>query len=458
VRLNFAHFQHEREGSLTPFFHEVYVTSVIVQVYIYAISDKPMYYSVLCPFLYCVNPMLILRKVVKCLLYASQLNPCLSNLVNYSSDEDVPIRVELRTSAGPPSSSLYRTMILSVGRNEIGVAREVMKHVFGEARNSGYFLDRESIFHSGNIAHMIEVNTNFRYIAIMGEPHSNPPRKGARRIAAVPPSILRRLAAGQIETVNLMEWLAADMTALAVAASKDFGRGPLAKALRCAGKKAAGRPITERLSVFGSAIAGTGIGFDDPDFLALTNHRCDLVRQWACYAVNDRAHTLTLKKRLQLTLVYASDRNMTVRETAWMAFRPHVHDNLTTALGLLQDVVSREDANKRRFAIEVCRPRSVWGVHITHLKRCPELGEPLLEEVRTDSSRYVQLAAGNWINDAAKSRPDWALSLCDRWMQTSHPETQKIVVRGLRTLRARRICGAAGLSTGPWPVSLRATQ
>ena len=40
-------------------------------------------------------------------------------------------------------------------------------------------------------------------------------RMGARWIADVPRPILAKLAAGEIESANLMEWLAADMSSLA---------------------------------------------------------------------------------------------------------------------------------------------------------------------------------------------------------------------------------------------------
>jgi 3-methyladenine DNA glycosylase AlkC len=282
-------------------------------------------------------------------------------------------------------------------------------------------------------------------------------RKGARRKNDVPPPILARLAAGEIETVNLMEWLAVDMSALALSVSKQVGKGRLASALRSASKDIAEKSITERLQILGSAVTVSGVHLDDPDFVALSGHRSDLVRQWACYGVNDPMRALSLRERLRRTLTYASDQNMTVREAAWMAFRPHLQRNLTRGLELLQKTASHADANRRRFAVEVSRPRSVWGAHISQLKREPGIAEPLLDEVREDSSRYVQLAAGNWINDAAKSRPDWVVSLCDRWMRTPAPQTRKIVLRGLRTLRSHRLAGRTDLFPAAWPPSLQVT-
>jgi 3-methyladenine DNA glycosylase AlkC len=128
---------------------------------------------------------------------------------------------------------------------------------------------------------------------------------------------------------------------------------------------------------------------------------------------------------------------MSVRECAWMAFRPHLSEHLAMGLKLLERITRSENPNERRFAIEVSRPRSVWGRHISALKQEPELALSLLSNVREDSSRYVRLAAGNWLNDASKSRPDWVLKLCSAWLQGDNEYTKAIVRRGLRTLNGR---------------------
>jgi len=283
-------------------------------------------------------------------------------------------------------------------------------------------------------------------------------RKGARRKADVPKPILRRLAMGEIETVNLMEWLAADMSALARAVAETLKSKSLARALRNASGKLSDAAITQRLQIAGSAIAATGIDFGGKAFAELSGHRSDLVRQWACYAVNDSARPMPLEFRLRSTLSFAVDTNMSVREAAWMAFRPHIQSDIRRALRVLEGVAASENAFCRRFAIEVSRPRSVWGQHIHVLKRQPEIAEALLDHVRSDAIRYVQLAVGNWINDAAKSRPDWALALCVRWMRASSTETRKIVNRGLRTLRAQRDRADPTLFPGAWPPSLLAAE
>jgi 3-methyladenine DNA glycosylase AlkC len=158
---------------------------------------------------------------------------------------------------------------------------------------------------------------------------------------------------------------------------------------------------------------------------------------------------MSLEERLIATERFAADHNMSVREVAWMAFRPHLALRLELGLQLLHRMSRHRDQNIRRFAIEVSRPRSVWGAHITALKHSPELALPLLEAVRQDGVKYVQLSAGNWLNDASKTRPAWVRELCSLWMEEPHPATAAIVRRGLRTVSksARK-----EIESSAWPV------
>lgn len=234
--------------------------------------------------------------------------------------------------------------------------------------------------------------------------------------------------------MNLMEWLAADMSALARAVSERLSSSTMRRSLSEAAAHMAGKGVTGRLRAAGGAIAAADPELSSPDVLALRSHRSDLVRQWACYAQNDPAAPMTFGARLEGTLPFADDPNMSVREAAWMAFRPHLAANLDEGLVALEARSRDARANVRRFAIEVTRPRSVWGAHLGALKQDPERARPLLENTKADRARYVQLAVGNWLNDASKSRPDWVSKVADGWGGVEDRHTEFILRRGTRSM------------------------
>ena len=268
----------------------------------------------------------------------------------------------------------------------------------------------------------------------MGDANIPSGRRGVCRLADISESVRQLLSAGGTETANWTEWMATDMPTLARAVAHATVHRRLKSVLLTAADEVVGERILTRLGILGRMISSAVGSFEDPAFKEIATHRSDVVRQWGAYAVNDKDRTLTLAQRLSLTLPFAADHHMSVRECAWMAFRPHLIARLEEGLLLLESVTRAEDANLRRFAIEVTRPRSVWGSHITALKRTPGNAVALLDNVHQDSSRYVRLAAGNWLNDASKSRPDWVRELCSRWSKSESKHTKAIIRRGLRTI------------------------
>jgi 3-methyladenine DNA glycosylase AlkC len=161
-----------------------------------------------------------------------------------------------------------------------------------------------------------------------------------------------------------------------------------------------------------------------------------VVREWGAQIVAaDRR--LTLAQRLACARHYAADPHMAVREIAWLSLRNDVLAQLDLAMQLFAPWVDDPDPNIRRCAVEGTRPRGVWCAHSELLKEAPERALHLLEAVRADPSRYVQLSVGNWLNDASRSQPAWVRTLCKRWRRESPaPETGFIVQRALRTIDA----------------------
>ncbi|MCY1127590.1 DNA alkylation repair protein [Frigidibacter sp. RF13] len=247
------------------------------------------------------------------------------------------------------------------------------------------------------------------------------PRKGAARIADVPPGVLADLNAGRIEAATLSENLATDFGLLLSHVLPD-----LASRAHEIDPRAG---VTRRMAM----VADLVLAGDAENRIAhLARHPSDLARGWATFALA-ALPGLPLADRLSRIRPFADDPHFGVREWAWLALRPHVVEAPGEAIELLTPWASDPSANIRRFAIEATRPRGVWCAHIAALKSDPEPGRALLGHVRADPSRYVQDSTANWLNDAWKSRPDWVEALCSSWTAESPgPATAYIVRRALR--------------------------
>ncbi|MGM7636939.1 DNA alkylation repair protein [Bacillus sp. Hm123] len=263
-------------------------------------------------------------------------------------------------------------------------------------------------------------------------------RKGATKAANIPEQVLNLLNLGGIESVNLTEWLAVDQKVLlknvlpAVGLSEhlDDLLFKLEVANMTNGMKAI-RMIGENLY---EILQKTDRETADQKFSLLANHSSDSVRCWAAFIVGS-----TMDAGIDQLLVkirkFAADHHFGVREIAWMAVREALAKELITSIELLTEWAGEPDENIRRFAVESIRPRGVWCKHIGELKDEPQIALPILEQVKSDKSKYVQDSVGNWLNDASKTQPEWVLSVCDEWEKVSDTkETKRIVKKAKRTI------------------------
>lgn len=260
-------------------------------------------------------------------------------------------------------------------------------------------------------------------------------RKGAARIALIPPAVLDALNAGRVPTANLNEFLALDLPLLARNVATHIGLDAQAERLAdTLTMLPAFRPVRRHEHVARALFDLTAPRTDRDDVAhRLATHPSDVARSWAAQWL--LFSDLSLPAKLGSVRRFAADPHFGVREIAWMAVRDEVAGAVDEAVGLLAPWVRESDPNLRRFASELTRPRGVWCAQIDALKTEPWRGLPLLEPLRSDPSRYVQNSVANWLNDAAKTRPDWVDGVCERWARESRsPETAYIVRRARRSL------------------------
>lgn len=262
-------------------------------------------------------------------------------------------------------------------------------------------------------------------------------RKPARRTVDVPADVRAALNAGETSTLSLVECLVVDHSILVESTFPKLGLArhvgevttrlrslprPTAMAqTRCVGQYLAGQvPPSE------SARSA---------WQKLVLHPSDSVRCWACF-VRGLATGLPFEQRLTWLKPLAADPHFGVRELAWMAIRDDVIASTAKTIKALVPLAKDRDENLRRFACEATRPRGVWASHVPLLKEQPEMALPLLQPLHNDPARYVQLSVGNWLNDAAKSRPEWVAALCDDWLARSDSAATKAIIRrGRRSLQ-----------------------
>lgn len=260
-------------------------------------------------------------------------------------------------------------------------------------------------------------------------------RKGSRSTKDIPKDILEQLNRGEIETANLVEWLAVDQRKLLENLLTQTKRTKYLKPILADIEELKKQTVNTINDAIGTGLFEQSKKNSDTELLTIiSNHNSDLVRCWATYTIG-RDPKLDIKQKLKQIQPFSADKHFGVREICWLAVRQDISKNLTQSIEILSTWTTNKDENIRRFASEATRPRGVWCEHIEDLKQNPSLGLTILEPMKTDSSKYVQDSVGNWLNDASKTQPKFVIDICKKWEKESKTkETTYIIKKALRTI------------------------
>jgi len=262
-------------------------------------------------------------------------------------------------------------------------------------------------------------------------------RKGARKASDIPNEVLMLLNQGKIESVNLTEWQAVHhitllknvLPSIGLEEKLEFALTEIEKQKVETGMKAI-RLIGSLLDTIVKDESATN---KENIIKKCAHHVSDSVRCWAAFMNKNNDHTL--EEKLLYINPFAADHHFGVREIAWMSIREDLSANIENSVDLLFEWAKSEDENIRRFSLESIRPRGVWTKHIEILKEKPHIALPILNLLKSDSSKYVQDSVGNWLNDASKTQPDWVKNLCDEWQKDSPSKaTERILKKAQRTI------------------------
>ncbi|MDH5826973.1 DNA alkylation repair protein [Sphingobacterium faecium] len=260
-------------------------------------------------------------------------------------------------------------------------------------------------------------------------------RKGARSTKDIPENILAQLNRGEIETANLVEWLAIDQRFLLENLLVEHQRTDYLKPMLSKIDQLKKQTVNTINEAIGTGLFEQAIKNNDSDFLTVVSkHKADLVRCWAAYTIgkNEELNIIEILEQIQ---PFSADKHFGVREISWLAVRKKISQNLIQSVEILSEWTSNQDENIRRFTTEATRTRGVWCEHIDELKQNPELALSILEPLNSDKSKYVMDSIGNWLNDVSKTCPDFVKELCQRWEKESETkETKYIIKKALRTI------------------------
>ncbi|MBF7091583.1 DNA alkylation repair protein [Flavobacterium sp. ALJ2] len=260
-------------------------------------------------------------------------------------------------------------------------------------------------------------------------------RKGARSTKDIPVAILEKLNKGEIETANLVEWLAIDQKLLLKNFLLQTDRSCYLDIIITNIDSLKKQTVNTINETIGTSLFKLAKQENDTEIFALlSTHKSDLVRCWATYTIGKNTE-LSINEMLDQIQFFAADKHFGVREICWLAVRPFIAKNLNESLTILSEWTKHSDENIRRFASEATRPRGVWCEHLEELKQNPRLGLIILESLKSDCAKYVQDSVGNWLNDASKTNPEFVIEICKNWKEISPTKaTAYIIKKALRTI------------------------
>lgn len=125
---------------------------------------------------------------------------------------------------------------------------------------------------------------------------------------------------------------------------------------------------------------------------------------------------------------------ITKRNTGEYTIRPFLEKYPEKTLG--QMLLWSKDPNKhvRRLASEGVRPRLPWAAKLDRFIADPSPILPILENLKDDSSKYVQKSVANCINDILKDNPEIGKKLIEHWAPNATKSRKWIIKHALRNL------------------------
>lgn len=166
----------------------------------------------------------------------------------------------------------------------------------------------------------------------------------------------------------------------------------------------------EALSILEKSVTGFYFAFFFPDFVEV-------------YGQDDINWDLSISALERNTEYWSSE----------FAVRAFIIKDEERMMAQMRKWSKHKSEHVRRLASEGCRPQLPWGQAISKFKKDPTPVLPILEQLKTDTSTYVQKSVANNLNDISKTHPDLVISIAKDWYG-KNKSTNWILKHGCRTL------------------------
>ena len=128
-------------------------------------------------------------------------------------------------------------------------------------------------------------------------------------------------------------------------------------------------------------------------------------------------------------------KEVTKRNTGEYAIRPFLLHKPKATLRQLRIWSKDTNFHVRRLASEGIRPRLPWAFKLNSFIEDPSPLLPILNNVKDDTSKYVQKSVGNCINDILKDNPDFGKEVINSWTSSDISSERKWIIKhALRNL------------------------
>lgn len=138
-------------------------------------------------------------------------------------------------------------------------------------------------------------------------------------------------------------------------------------------------------------------------------------------------------------------KEITKRNTSEYTIRPFIEKYPERTIAQMEIWSTDSNSHVRRLSCEGARPRLPWATKIDLFIDNPTPLIPILENLKDDSSKYVQKSVANCINDILKDNLDLGKKLLEQWMNNLTVERTWIIKHALRNLKKKNDIWALNL-------------